>query len=376
MARMTECPSIVDANPESQDLSYKKRLELLENDAQSLYKFCISKGFSTNQMKTCLTPLLGKQKPLVTRIAAGSSRSIFKLSILIGVVAMLYGWPTSNKMVNVHVRLLNVKTIPWWDWTGLYEEDCLINNPYLPEKKLSEEDCVACKELPLQMEEGDLERLIDVNTTMVTDEFLYADWPLVVTDPVRDWPVDKDGKLLFSLKMVKELYMTNPSLVEGSELDTCEFFSTMEESKNIFDYIKALNEDTLPTKYHVAWENCQPSAAKVFRLYTKRPYFLPAMAESSKSNQIIVAKGDFEGDVFHIPQQVDSASWIAVLTGRMMIHLVPHEECNSFNCKEVSFVLSAGEAMLVSTRIWTINYSPSTNDVTLAFSSTVVWDDV
>lgn len=109
MARMTECPSIVDANPESQDLSYKKRLELLENDAQSLYKFCISKGFSTNQMKTCLTPLLGKQKPLVTRIAAGSSRSIFKLSILIGVVAMLYGWPTSNKMVNVHVRLLSVK---------------------------------------------------------------------------------------------------------------------------------------------------------------------------------------------------------------------------------------------------------------------------
>lgn len=55
------------------------------------------------------------------------------------------------------------------------------------------------------MEEGDLERLIDVNTTMVTDEFLYADWPLVVTDPVRDWPVDKDGKLLFSLKMVKEV---------------------------------------------------------------------------------------------------------------------------------------------------------------------------
>lgn len=50
--------------------------------------------------------------------------------------------------------------------------------------------------------------------------------------------------------------MTNPSLVEGSELDTCEFFSTMEESKNIFDYIKALNEDTLPTKYHVAWYVC------------------------------------------------------------------------------------------------------------------------
>lgn len=41
-------------------------------------------------------------------------------------------------------------------------------------------------------------------------------------------------------------------------------------------------------------ENCVPKAAKVFRWFTKRPYFLPAMAELSKANQLVVAKGEFE----------------------------------------------------------------------------------
>ena len=48
-------------------------------------------------------------------------------------------------------------------------------------------------------------------------------------------------------------------------------------------------------------ENCEPKAAKVFRLYAKRPYFLPAMAEASKANQIIIAKGRFtEEDTFNV----------------------------------------------------------------------------
>ena len=41
-------------------------------------------------------------------------------------------------------------------------------------------------------------------------------------------------------------------------------------------------------------DNCDLKAAKHFRLYYKRPYFLPPMAEASKTSTFLVAKGKME----------------------------------------------------------------------------------
>ena len=45
----------------------------------------------------------------------------------------------------------------------------------------------------------------NVNTTIITDNYLYADWPFIITDPLKDWPRDVEGKLLLSLEKIKQV---------------------------------------------------------------------------------------------------------------------------------------------------------------------------
>ena len=49
-------------------------------------------------------------------------------------------------------------------------------------------------------------------------------------------------------------------------------------------------------------DNCDVKAAKVFRFFAKRPYFFPAMAEVSKTNQLIVAKGNKQSEMFQVKE--------------------------------------------------------------------------
>ena len=82
--------------------------------------------------------------------------------------------------------------------------------------------------------------------------------------------------------------------------------------------MRALADDKLPDRFHVAWDNCDVNAAKVFRMLVTRPYFYPAFAETSPYNQIIVARGEYEDEEFKIPQQIDSASLVFTLRGMMI----------------------------------------------------------
>ena len=83
-------------------------MKILEQDVQSLYKFALSRGFSTEQIKTCVSPMMG-DKSWLTRTIDASLKSVVWLSVVVAVIAGLWSHPYSNKMIGVHAKLLSTK---------------------------------------------------------------------------------------------------------------------------------------------------------------------------------------------------------------------------------------------------------------------------
>ena len=71
--------------------------------------------------------------------------------------------------------------LPYWDWTYIYEQDCLIDNPYYEDQGMSKESCKVCKNLT------EVERLDRASQEEIAQEFLFDDIPVIVTDAMNDW---------------------------------------------------------------------------------------------------------------------------------------------------------------------------------------------
>lgn len=107
-----DCPQITSATSDDITLSYDEKLELIEKEALSLYEYCLTKKFSTNQVRECIGPLNGQRKSVITRLVAGSATTVVYLSVLVAITAALWKWPTANKILTANAKILSVK-VSW-----------------------------------------------------------------------------------------------------------------------------------------------------------------------------------------------------------------------------------------------------------------------
>ena len=80
-------------------LSYQEKINILENDVETLYEFALSNGFTTSQIKTCLLPMLGGGSSLWRRIVVGSRASMVVLAVVVALFAVLWTVPETKKMI-------------------------------------------------------------------------------------------------------------------------------------------------------------------------------------------------------------------------------------------------------------------------------------
>ena len=59
--------------------------------------------------------------------------------------------------------------------------------------------------IDFRREGGIVERLKNINDTVLTDGFLYYDIPAIVSDPLKDWPRTGGGELKLSTEKIKEV---------------------------------------------------------------------------------------------------------------------------------------------------------------------------
>lgn len=105
------CPKLQPVDENLIKLDYDERLKLIEEEAQSLYSFCIAKGFSEQQIKDCVTNLNGPPKKVIHRAVNDSLKSMFFLFLFVGMATAIWMSPVGNNLMIVHMKLVSLKVI-------------------------------------------------------------------------------------------------------------------------------------------------------------------------------------------------------------------------------------------------------------------------
>ena len=93
------CPKIEKANDDLLDLSYEERFQAFEKEAFSLYEFCLKKGFSDEELRSCVLKMHGPPKPTSAKVMQDSWKSLFMIAVLVAMVGMIYASPEANNYI-------------------------------------------------------------------------------------------------------------------------------------------------------------------------------------------------------------------------------------------------------------------------------------
>lgn len=106
-----QCPKIKVVDDDTMDLSYEDRLKALEEEAQSLYAFCIKKRFSEKELVSCISKLHGPPKSTAKKALNDSTSSLIFLSVVFALVGVIYASPSAQNVLAAHYKLATIKVV-------------------------------------------------------------------------------------------------------------------------------------------------------------------------------------------------------------------------------------------------------------------------
>ncbi|XP_068685909.1 uncharacterized protein [Montipora foliosa] len=341
------------ATEEEKNLSLQEKLNLIDDEIRQLYEFCSKAGYTQPQMEKCARPLLDLQS---REKHIKWFRGLFYFALMMGFIALLFVCDPTYRQICIYGKFLAMKALPYWDWTVIYDQDCLIDNPYYVQDGLTEDHCNSCKDLL------SIKRISGADQSDIAEDYLFTNTPVIVTDATEQW----DAVNKFNIDFLAEMYQSNELLTETTG---CQFQSTSAEHENPQILLSAYKSGEL-TNFQAFWENCEKEPAKLFRKYYRRPYFLPPMAEATEGNFFIVSLE--QNKTLHVSWEA-SASWIAQIKGSSKFVLKPNEICSSI-CHKVFMKLYPGEILTVTNEMWSVSYKPASSGPVISFGSGVTWD--
>ncbi|XP_019641127.1 PREDICTED: uncharacterized protein LOC109482740 [Branchiostoma belcheri] len=343
---------------QEEKLTKEEKLRLIDQEINNLHDFCVKSGFSPEQIRSL-------SAPVVRRSARGWLKTWFwrllKLSLLVTAAVVCYNWDPAYRKAAIYGKLALMKVLPYWDWTYLYNEECLINNPYYVQPPhLTQEDCEVCLEI------SGVKRMKNVDHADISD-LLLDNEPFVVTDAQLDWTelnqiTFHDFLKLFS---TQEAFKTS---------GVCDFHS---EDKTM----TPRHPSVLPTAtqgkadWYALWKNCEREGVRLMRkFYGTRPYFLPPMVESHESNWVFVSEGQIIKHFVPLPFEEHSVVWLAQVKGSVLYRLEPDSICEA-TCKHIDVTLKPGDTLVVPQNLWAVQLkNVKDSEPTVVIAATGVWD--
>lgn len=104
-----QCPQIKKVTNDILDLSYEDRLKVFQNEAVSLYEFCSKKGFTNEEVATCVSKLYGPETSLKRKALQDSYRSLFVIALIVAASSALYATPETNNFISAHLKLFTIE---------------------------------------------------------------------------------------------------------------------------------------------------------------------------------------------------------------------------------------------------------------------------
>ncbi|XP_012261608.2 uncharacterized protein LOC105689271 [Athalia rosae] len=197
------------------------------------------------------------------------------------------------------------------------------------------EDCSMC--LDIQQ----VDKVSKIDPAHFEVRYAYSGRPVVITDATTNWTAPK----VFSYSFFKSLY--------DGQKGNCQFFPYKTGFKNLQEVFnmstsRALQQSgTAP--WYVGWSNCNEEIGTVLRQHYDTPYFLPATAESEKTDWIFMGSSGY-GAHMHV-DDVEHPSWQAQLKGEKLWILEPPRECH-YTCNRMTVTVKPGEIIVLDTNRW------------------------
>ncbi|XP_033628268.1 uncharacterized protein LOC117290814 [Asterias rubens] len=333
-------------------------LEHIDKDLKEVLDFCVSSGLTSSQIVSGARPLLDAANQSKRRAWL---RRVVLVSLAVAVVAFLFQNTWTYRWICIASKITAMKVLPYWDWTPLYDEECILQNPYMVQDKLTEDDCQEC------VNYNKLEYVYNLTHEMVAEDYLFSNLPFIVLDATKGWKATSE----FNADSLKKLFTENKVLRSHN---VCQY--TNNEGQPLADVLAGR-----ASTFHTVWSNCQLQAIKVFRSYYHRPYFLPPMVEAALENFVAFSSGksekasgeEDEDSDFLKHGVVDDLTWFAQIRGNYFIQLRPKQPCDNI-CSLFSFVLEEGQTMVVTNDMWEWHFAPADSAPTIAIGSTGNWD--
>ncbi|XP_014219942.1 jmjC domain-containing protein 4 [Copidosoma floridanum] len=222
-------------------------------------------------------------------------------------------------------------------WNRLRFDRCLIEQPSMARQLFRPaEDCSVCEGVRR------IEKLSSVDPWLFEERYAYSGRPVVVSDATANWTAAG----AFSFDFLRELY-------RGGRAAECQFFPYRTGFRSLEDFFNMSASRALlrtgSEPWYVGWSNCDEAIGDVLRRHYDRPYFLPATAETEKTDWIFMGSPGY-GAPMHV-DDVEYPSWQAQIRGRKKWILEPPRECH-YSCDRLEVVVEPGEIIVLDTNKW------------------------
>ncbi|XP_047491036.1 uncharacterized protein LOC125040521 [Penaeus chinensis] len=335
-------------------------MQQINEEFVTLYELLEKQGLNESEWVAVTQPIVDVvRKAKVRQRAARMAKWVSVCAGLLLAMHLLLQISLVQKAGHVLFRHFLLMILPRWDWTRVYYSDCFISNPYYVSRSLLEDDCNVCESLEK------MDRLSNVSSWVVTEDYLKNDIPFLVTDAMDDWPVMNTEEFWFD--NVTEMYLNED--LRG--VYPCELTSNLRlRPDDLRTFLKKIHNPDV-RRWYGHWENCNKKAAKVLRQLYRRPYFIPHMVDLSDSNWVLISS-DFKGKVYKEVDFHTELLWVAQVRGWSKIRLVPREPCDHF-CPELLDTLTEGHMVVVTNLLWKFEYIPGEHTDNMAVAVGGFW---
>ncbi|RDD44759.1 hypothetical protein TrispH2_002884 [Trichoplax sp. H2] len=343
--------TIKDVTQAELKLSQVEKIKLINDEIKALQDYCNNLGLSKNDLSSSAKPL---QDLLWSQKMKGRFRFLVYLAIIVAICSIAYKQPHIQKSCHFWARKAQISILSYWDWTKLYDNDCLVANPSFVNEgdAITEADCAVCKKYSVK-------KVRNITTKSLNKYFLTKDRPVVVVDVTKDWPANEK----FSVQFIRELYNNNSAL---KDVKPCSFRSSDESIKSLDDVWVAIDQNEYAD---AVWENCEGPPTKALRAFHSRIEILPMSCEGSSTNWVLVSKGKNQDQPILFDEFRTTGILFTQITGKGEIELEPHEACGKI-CKKQKVTLNPGQTVIFTEKLWLLSYRPLSDTETTGILTT------
>lgn len=322
----------------------------LDQDLIEFDRFCQGLDLDVQERVKLLQRIFSK---IPQKTGQASTILYWSASILLVILVFTLAWKNweyTSWRITALTRILMIQILPYFDWTYLKHEPCLVPKFFQGKKNdgVLEEpfNCDLCETF-IDFEDFFVDQDSFDDVTEVIRQYLEVDHPVIVSGSIEHWATNSPEELLSHLLDHKEFANSVP----------CNFFSNFHNPKKSPGaslkevFTKKHNFDS----FFLHFQNCDLEAMKVLRNFTYRPWVVPEEIAPVTYNWLIWNR-KYNPVKYKKLELIEKYALIGQMLGSTQLKLVPRKNCKD-KCDVIEGVLPSGY-ILMFTSLWDIEYLP------------------